>query len=566
MTSRPGRMGLESAPARWPLGLREVRLMSGLVLAFFVLTHFANHALGLFSLDTMEAARGWFNLLWRSLPGTVLLYGALLVHFALALRALHARRTLRMPAREAMQLVFGLSLPFLLIPHVTGTRIEYALTGHDTGYPEMVRNLWVLAPENGLRQVTALVIAWLHACLGIMFWLRPKNWFSRAALLLYTGALLVPVLALLGFAAAGREIAETPAQAPASSPPGQETLAAIRMGLYAAFGGLIAGTLAARLGRFLTTWRRRIRIVYPGGRSVGVPVGFSVLETSRVAGIAHLSVCGGRGRCSTCRVRILEGLSDLPPPSAQERATLARIGAGPGVRLACQLRPTHNLAVAPVLTAETGRRVVQATRRNLRGGHGQERDIAVLFCDLRGFTGLTERRLPFDTVFILNRYFAMVGEAVEDSGGHVDKFVGDGALALFGLAADPQTAARQALYAALRIREGIARLNADVASELDQPLRIAISLHAGPAIVGEMGYGQATSLTAVGDTINAASRLEGLAKSLDAELVVSEDLARLAGLDLSGRERFSVTVRGRAAPIDGWVVPYGDRIALPEEA
>src|SRR5829696_6079101 len=126
---------------------RDIRLISGLVLATFLLTHFSNHALGLVSVEAMEAGRAWFNRLWRNPVGTILLYGSLLLHFLLALQALYRRRTLRMPIREAAQLILGLSLPFLLIGHVTGTRVEWVLTGHDSGYPEVVRSLWLLSPE-----------------------------------------------------------------------------------------------------------------------------------------------------------------------------------------------------------------------------------------------------------------------------------------------------------------------------------------------------------------------------------------------------------------------------------
>jgi adenylate cyclase len=186
---------------------------------------------------------------------------------------------------------------------------------------------------------------------------------------------------------------------------------------------------------------------------------------------------------------------------------------------------------------------------------GQEREIAVLFCDLRGFTSLSENRLPFDTVFILNRYFDVVGQAVEDAGGHMDKFIGDGALALFGLTSDPQTACRQAVDAVLHIRAGVDDLNETYASELEQPLQIAMSLHVGPAVVGEMGYGQATGLTAVGDTLNTASRLEELAKERDAELVLSEEFAGLAGLEQLDAERQTFTIRGRSQPTTAWIIP-----------
>lgn len=542
------------APFERPVRLRELRLASGLVLAAFLLTHFANHALGLISLEAMEAGRAWFNLVWRNPVGTVLLYGSALAHFILALAAIYRRRTLRMPAREAAQLAFGIALPFLLIPHVAGTRIEFALTGQDTGYPEMVRGLWIAAPENGLRQAVALVLAWLHGCLGLYFWLRPKPWFGRWSLALYTGALLVPLLALLGFAEAGEEVARSPAWTEPGAPP--EILAAIRTGLYLATGSLVAAAFAARALRVSWNWSTRLRVTYPGGRSVTVPRGFSVLEASRSAGIPHNAICGGRGRCSTCRVRVVEGLERQPPPSAQERATLQRIKAGPNVRLACQFRPVQDLAVVPVLS--------RGLDRGLAGDlaiRGQEREIAVLFCDLRGFTSFTERRLPFDTVFLLNRYFEAVGQAVEEAGGHIDKFVGDGALALFGLATDARTAARQAVDAALRVRAGVAELNAVYGSELEGPLQIAMSLHAGPAVVGEMGYGPAMSLTAVGDTLNTASRLEGLAKDLEAELVISGDLARLAGLDLAGIEQQTLHVRGRSQPIEAWIVPEAHALA-----
>ena len=324
--------------------------------------------------------------------------------------------------------------------------------------------------------------------------------------------------------------------------------------------GLLALTIVGRIVRSANLWSRRVRIRYPNDQVVTVPAGFSVLEASRTAGIPHISVCGGRGRCSTCRVRVLEGLQEQPPPTAQERGTLARIKAGPNVRLACQFRPVREIAVVPILS--TGRNGVTALVHAGRA-QGQEREVAVLFCDLRGFTSLTEKRLPFDTVFILNRYFEAVGEAVEDAGGYIDKFIGDGVLALFGLNTTPQEAARQALDAALRIKAGLARLNEDYASEFEHPLRIAMSLHAGPAIVGQMGYGQATSLTAVGDTINAASRLEGLAKELDVELVISEDLATRAGLDLSDRNRQIVSIRGRAAPLGSWIIPEAGSLVRP---
>ncbi len=546
------------------IGIRELRLVSGLVLGCFLTTHFLNHALGLVSLSAMESGRGWFNLLWRSMPGTILLYGAILIHFALALVALYRRRTLRMPAREAFQLGFGLLLPFLLIPHVTGTRIVLAVWGIDFDYARVMQNISA-SPDGMTRQTAALLIAWVHFGLGIHFWLRARPWYPRVALLLYSAALLVPVFALLGLAEAGKDLGDAVvASGPPVPVPDPATLGQIRNGLYLTFAGLIAATLAARALRASHVFATRIDVTYPNGQMVSVPRGHSVLEASRIGGIPHMSVCGGRGRCSTCRLRVLQGLEKQPPPSAQERATLKRIKATPNVRLACQLRPADHLSVAPLLVLDERKSSAQFGRSLAQGG--RECEIAVLFCDLRGFTSLAEHRLPYDTVFILNRFFDVVGHAVEESGGHVDKFIGDGALALFGLDGNEGLAARQALAAARLIGKGVAGLNASLGSELERPLRIAMGLHAGHAIVGEMGYGKATTLTAIGDSLNTASRLEGFAKESDAEVVVSDDLMRRAGFAVPGAERQTVMVRGRSTPIVTWIIRDAASIAAPPMA
>ena len=545
------------------IGTRELRLASGLVLGCFLTTHFLNHALGLVSLSAMEWGRGWFNVIWRSMAGTVLLYGAILIHFALALLALYRRRTLRMPAREAFQLGFGLLLPFLLIPHVTGTRIVLAVWGIDFDYARVMQNISA-SPDGMTRQTAALLIAWVHFGLGIHFWLRSRPWYHRVALLLYSAALLVPVFALLGLAEAGKDLGDVAAAGGPAPVPDPATLGQIRNGLYLTFALLIGATLAARALRASHVFATRIDVTYPNGQVVSVPRGHSVLEASRIGGIPHMSVCGGRGRCSTCRLRVLQGLEKQPPPSAQERATLKRIKATPNVRLACQLRPADHLSVAPLLVLDERKSSAQFGRSLAQGG--RECEIAVLFCDLRGFTSLAEHRLPYDTVFILNRFFDVVGHAVEESGGHVDKFIGDGALALFGLDGDEGSAARQALAAASLIGKGVAGLNASLGSELERPLRIAMGLHAGHAIVGEMGYGKATTLTAIGDSLNTASRLEGFAKESDAEVVVSDDLMRLAGFSVPGAERQTVMVRGRSTPIVTWIIRDAASIATPSMA
>jgi adenylate cyclase len=230
---------------------------------------------------------------------------------------------------------------------------------------------------------------------------------------------------------------------------------------------------------------------------------------------------------------------------------LARVAAPDNVRLACQLhlRPGE-YHVTPLLAPAAG--PSEAWRRS--PGHGRERFISVLFADIRGFTSLAEGRLPFDVVFIINRYFRAMGGAVEAAGGHVDKFIGDGVMALFGVDSDPDQAARQALDAARRMSLALKDLNETLSSDLGLRLRIGIGLHAGPAIVGEMGYGQTSSLTAIGDMVNTASRLEAMTKELACELVVSHDLVERAGIVLADAARHEIDVRGRSGRLAVYAV------------
>jgi len=233
----------------------------------------------------------------------------------------------------------------------------------------------------------------------------------------------------------------------------------------------------------------------------------------------------------------------MAPPEADEARVLARVGAPDGVRLACQIRPSHDLTVAPLLPPTATARDAGLSAVHLEG---EEREIAILFADLRSFTRVAEQKLPYDVVFLLNRYFAAMGRAVEEAGGRVDKFIGDGVMALFGVEGDAGQACRRALAAARGMARELDQLNDALAYDLEVPLRMGIGIHAGAVIVGAMGYGGATSVTAVGDSVNTASRLEGLTKDFGCQLVVSDRVAEYAGVDLTAFRREEMEIRGRS--------------------
>lgn len=530
--------------------INQTRLYTGLVLFAYIAGHLANLALGLISLGVMNRALDVALAIWGNPIGQVALGGSFVVHFALGLRALFRRRTLRMPIAESAQLSLGFLIPLLLAAHFAGTRYVISTLGAHIDYSVILLNLWVVDPGAGLAQALLVIVAWSHGCIGLGYNLRLKRWYVGLRSYLLVVAVLIPVLALLGYFEAGRAVAEL-ARSPqwvahivadtGVAPQALTTAAAfanvIRIGVIFCLAIILLG----RLGRVgLRRQGQLITLTYPSDVLVRIKPGMSVLEASREAGIPHASVCGGRGRCSTCRIRVSGTTDAIPGPTDDETAVLQRIGMPPNVRLACRLRPVGNIAVTPLLPADVSMSSIQGSTKT-----GVEREIAILFCDIRSFTKLAEGKLPYDVVFILNRYFAEMGAAIEGAGGRVDKFVGDGVMGLFGLDGMIDRACRQAVAAAAEMSQRIRRLNQELAPDLPEPLRVGIGIHAGSVIVGEMGWGDAVGLTAIGDAVNTASRLEALTKELDVELVISEEVARYVAIDHSSWTRHDTQLRGR---------------------
>lgn len=539
---------------------RRLRSWTGLVLAAYVISHLANHTLGLLSLDMMEWFRRLNASLWQHPVGTVALYGSLLTHFLLALWSLYRRQTLRMPPWEMTQFALGLLLPFLLAAHVIGTRINQVLLEFDVTYPYVVTILWN-DPRYSIQQPILVLVMWGHLTVGLHFWLRIKPWYERLVPYLYGLAVLLPAMALLGFVRAGLETDELITDPDtvsaifagwnAATPEQQALIIGLEAKVLASLVLVLLGVLVARqIRRLLRDRHSSYQISHPSGQVVSAPIGQTILEAMRAAGIPHASVCGGRARCTTCRVRVGDGIDDLAEPSAMESAALRRIGAAPSVRLACQTRPRRHVSITPLVPARASARA--AYRRG--GVQGHEQQVATMFIDLRGSTNLGEERFPYDVVFILNQFFAEMAASLQATRGHYAQFSGDGLMALYGLESGIEDGCRDALKGAVDMNRRLMALNERLGVELREPLRIGIGIHCGEAIVGTMGPPSSPNLSAIGDNINIAARLEALTKDYDCTLVVSAVAAQCAGVDLSRFPAHQARVRGRDEPVDVYAI------------
>lgn len=259
------------------------------------------------------------------------------------------------------------------------------------------------------------------------------------------------------------------------------------------------------------------------GRTIDIAAGTTLLRGSLDHGIAHTHVCGGNAKCSTCRVLVLEGLEHCCPRNAREARLAGDRRFGPDIRLACQTTVSGDVTLRRlVLDAEDIFLVESEQPRGAATGSvGEERSVAILFADIRNFTAFSEAQLAYDVVHALNRYFNRVGAAIARHGGRIDNFFGDGMMALFGATGQSENPCLDAVRAALDMLAEVAAMRPYFDAQFQFDLRIGVGIHYGEVVLGAVGFGERRRLTAIGDAVNLASRIESMNRQADTSLLVS---------------------------------------------
>jgi len=342
--------------------LRNLRLATGLVLMLFVTGHMANLMLGMHSLEAMERWRPWLMGPWRSALGQGLLVCSALVHIALGVYALGTRRSAAMSKTDFAQLCLGLATPPLLLNHAITMHMAGEVTpGFDATYGQMLAVYWSFSPGYAIQQVCVVMVVWIHAAVGLYSWLVLKPLWRRIGGLILPVLFAVPILALIGFAESGKEVLDKLANDPAWREHIQanlrrvvavtDPLDSLQRTILLVYGALVLIALGLFAWRILRE-RAVVSVAFDEGLFARGRRGLSILELSRTSDVPHAHVCSGRGRCGTCRVRVDAGEQSLSATQEAERATLARVGAGEGERLACQARVLRDgVAVTRVLPA-----------------------------------------------------------------------------------------------------------------------------------------------------------------------------------------------------------------------
>ena len=295
-----------------------------------------------------------------------------------------------------------------------------------------------------------------------------------------------------------------------------------------------------------------VRIEYDNEISLDLAEGElenSILEISIKNEIPHMRVCGGQARCSTCRVMVLENPENVTPPNDIEASLIRDKGFEKNIRLACQAKLTGPVKLRRLVFDRADAEVALA-EKNFTSG--RETRLAVLFSDIRGFTPFSENVLPYDVVHVLNRYFRRMGEAVIRHGGYIDKYMGDGLMALFGAGVgvgageeDEALACRRAVAAALEMETSLEELNRLLEEQFNHRFRIGVGVHFGEVILGEMGHPASMQYTAIGDAVNLASRIEQATKKAGVSLLVSESVYRRVATNIRVGKKFDAALKGK---------------------
>ncbi len=180
---------------------------------------------------------------------------------------------------------------------------------------------------------------------------------------------------------------------------------------------------------------------------------------------------------------------------------------------------------------------------------GVEKEITVLFSDIRGFTTLSEATQPAELVALLNEYFTLMADEIMRHQGVVDKYIGDAVMAFWGAPLENTEQAHHAVLAARGMMEQLKKFNAKLAASGKHPIDIGIGIYTGPAIAGNIGSRERFNYTVIGDTVNIASRLEGLNKEYKTNIIIGETTKRKLPNTIPVRELGTTLVKGRTAPL-----------------
>ena len=309
-------------------------------------------------------------------------------------------------------------------------------------------------------------------------------------------------------------------------------------------------------------------IEFIGERVIAITKEQSILDASLLAGIPHYHACGGNAKCSTCRVLVVEGIDRLTPANQKESFLKSLMHFPRNVRLACQTRVTAGpVKLRRIIQDETdiGLYVGSAAGDSTQQ-LGEERDLALMFLDIRNFTHIVESHPAFDVIHIIRKLFSSFQSRIESNKGKIVETTGDGLYAVFGYETGKQESAQAAVQAAYSMLEDLQILNETYfILHFEERIKAGIGIHTGKVVSGTVRVGTQDHSVVMGYPVNVASRLQNATKELNNEFIVSSDIYNLL-IDPPALTSQSIFVKGISDPLTVYLMgnPYQQANERPQ--
>ena len=522
--------------------VRNVALTSGLLLFACVAVELCNAAIGLVSLEAMGSFAAWRSAVLPPRIVALIFTTMILAHIATTLRCTVFRSTVNMPALDAVVILSGALVPFLLLPYLVDTTAAGVLFGVSDDTLYRLAKLW---PEHAFIYTALLVLLWVHGCLGIYLAMRLKPSYMRFGPVLAVTAIALPIAAIAGIIASARVVSVLMADEALAgqvraatnwpSVDAENSLSRVRLVLISCYGAVLVLAAAALVIRFLRiVVAPKIDVSYVGGPTLNVAVGPTLLEMSQIKGVAHANACGGRGRCTSCSVRIEHAAERLPSRNAFEVAMVGQ--QDETIRLACQIRPTAALTVSLLAAPEAA-----MADPNL-DVTGVDCELVVLCVAMRDHAALARQQAAYDAIFLLNEFLDAVHAAIATHDGWtLGTIIGNRLVAVFGRGTSTSAACEAAIGASADIDVALDRLNERFAAELGRPIAVAMGLALGPTYLGRVGWGSSKALTAIGPAVDMACALAQQAEHRGDQLLADEAILKQARIDTDPFELVPLT-------------------------
>ncbi|MGB0524755.1 MAG: adenylate/guanylate cyclase domain-containing protein [Flammeovirgaceae bacterium] len=281
-------------------------------------------------------------------------------------------------------------------------------------------------------------------------------------------------------------------------------------------------------------------------RAITCPAESTILEATLAANINHTHACGAKGKCSTCKVSIMEGIENCSPRNNREQKIATKLSFPSEIRLACQTKLTGNIAIRRMVSDQMDvDMVLEQISKTSDITLGSQQKLTVVFTDIENYTSLAERFPPYDTVYVLNRYYRIMNAIIEAHHGLISDVAGDGILAVFGFSKKCKNSVLDAVRSIKKMNERLVQFNAYLSENFNTTFGIRAGVHYGNVIAGPFDTGAMKKLAVIGDTVNYASRIESANKEFGTKLLLSEEAYQEIKSHYPNHKVYETTLKGK---------------------